>query len=507
MSRNATDIEDDNIWRLVAADPERRQHSYAHQTRLSRSNISGSSIAGVPRQINARELSHSERTRRITPIRVVACSIASLLTILSLIALLYSVKLQQHRFHHSASPESGFARSAPVNHSPQTLDLHTSKETNSAPVGLAPKVRNRPPVDSSLQIERLKPMPYEIDHSMFDISTQIYDSPNVLPVEHLHGFKSLWEKPETTDIPVFFNVGYQLTGGKVFKDILWMCHRLTISGDDSRTIIKEYPRDEVERVKVPNPHPSDLVQSSMLPVVNFDTTINGELRRAKRAGLAQSGLVDMIVIRQIFRANEIFDQEHRGRLFAVFRHPVHAALAAFHSLQYTNPQFKELDFESYIKSEEVDNNWMTRALNNLTMNEPLDHYHLINAVKVLNEKVLVGLTSKQNESLERFEQYFGWRYHEDPIQQESCRTNILLENVGAEENHDFGSNNIIPKGVPLEEGDHLYKMLLQKNRYDAVLYEKVVDLYEKQAELFERIQDNFRLLNATCCECDKNCPS
>ena len=70
------------------------------------------------------------------------------------------------------------------------------------------------------------------------------------------------------------------------------------------------------------------------PFVNVDTTTIPGLQRATELGLAQSGLADAIVIRHIFEADQLFDPQHRGRLFAVFRHPVDRAISMFNYLKY-----------------------------------------------------------------------------------------------------------------------------------------------------------------------------
>lgn len=58
------------------------------------------------------------------------------------------------------------------------------------------------------------------------------------------------------------------------------------------------------------------------------------MERAKKLGLAQSGLADLIVTTYVYEANDLFDTQHRGRLFSVFRHPVDRAISMFHYLQY-----------------------------------------------------------------------------------------------------------------------------------------------------------------------------
>jgi hypothetical protein len=69
-------------------------------------------------------------------------------------------------------------------------------------------------------------------------------------------------------------------------------------------------------------------------LVNVDTTTTLGLQRAKRVRLVQSEVARVIVVRSIFEANELFDELHRGRLFAIFRHPVDRTISMFNHLKY-----------------------------------------------------------------------------------------------------------------------------------------------------------------------------
>jgi hypothetical protein len=68
--------------------------------------------------------------------------------------------------------------------------------------------------------------------------------------------------------------------------------------------------------------------------VNVDTTTIEGIERAKQMNLAGSELAEVIVIQHLYEAEKLFDPIHRGRLFAVFRHPVDRAISMFYYLQY-----------------------------------------------------------------------------------------------------------------------------------------------------------------------------
>mmetsp|Transcript_29523 Transcript_29523/g.62212 ORF Transcript_29523/g.62212 Transcript_29523/m.62212 type:complete len:108 (-) Transcript_29523:668-991(-) len=68
--------------------------------------------------------------------------------------------------------------------------------------------------------------------------------------------------------------------------------------------------------------------------VNVDTTSKRGIDRASELGLVQSGLVDMIITSDIAYAIEnLFDEYHKGRVVALFRHPVDRLVSKFYYLQ------------------------------------------------------------------------------------------------------------------------------------------------------------------------------
>lgn len=68
--------------------------------------------------------------------------------------------------------------------------------------------------------------------------------------------------------------------------------------------------------------------------VNVDTTTIEGIERANNLNLVGSELAEVIVIQHLYEAERLFDPSHRGRLFAVFRHPIERAISMFYYLQY-----------------------------------------------------------------------------------------------------------------------------------------------------------------------------
>jgi hypothetical protein len=234
------------------------------------------------------------------------------------------------------------------------------------------------------------------------------------------------------------------------------------------------------------------------PFVNVDTTTRGGLKHAKDLGLAQSRLADTIVTGFIFDANELFDDTYKGRLFTVFRHPVDRAISLFNYLQIADweptysPELANMSLEEYARSNVVENNWMTRYLSNQIEGDLTDNNVKI-AMDVVRRKFLVGLLTEKQETMERLEKYFGWKYSINPTNQEICREALL--GTGANAN-----TNAVKKEKP-KPGDPEYEALALQNTYDIILYDYIETLFVEQGQFVAAIPDGYRLEGATCCKC------
>ena len=68
--------------------------------------------------------------------------------------------------------------------------------------------------------------------------------------------------------------------------------------------------------------------------VNVDTSSKPGIDRARRLGLVPSGLVNMIITSDPkYAVENLFDEQHKGRMFALFRHPVDRLVSKFFYLQ------------------------------------------------------------------------------------------------------------------------------------------------------------------------------
>jgi len=194
-------------------------------------------------------------------------------------------------------------------------------------------------------------------------------------------------------------------------------------------------------------------------------------------------------------ANKIFTRTHKGRLFTIFRDPIDRAVSMFYYLQVAdwettyNADLRKMTLEEFAKSTMVEDNWMVRRLTGALQGK-ITEEHLDAAMKIVNDKILVGLLSRGDESMRRFEKFFRWKYRVNPPNQEKCRERLM--NSGANK----GTNK---KDGALTEDAH--RVLAYRNRLDIQLYKFIEDLFERQGNFVKDLPDDFRLQDASCAKC------
>jgi hypothetical protein len=157
------------------------------------------------------------------------------------------------------------------------------------------------------------------------------------------------------------------------------------------------------------------------------------------------------------------------------------------------PELQSWTIEQYAKSEKIENNWMTRQLANQLSGDLITDVHLKIAKEVIRRKFLVGTMSKLQESMTRFEQFFQWKFHVNPPNQEACRKRL----TGDGSNSNAKNKKELPK-----PGEPLWELLAASNLYDIQVYDYIEELFKEQAAFVQGIPENFREIDATCCKCD-----
>jgi hypothetical protein len=122
------------------------------------------------------------------------------------------------------------------------------------------------------------------------------------------------------DTPIFWHI--LKSGGTTVKDYSSDCLNLVLSneqgiqfGHDADTVIQV--------MQVP----------SERRFINVDSTTRPGIDRAKRLGLAESVLADIISSPLFPEIIDIMNEQHRGRMFTVLRHPIDRATSMFYYLQ------------------------------------------------------------------------------------------------------------------------------------------------------------------------------
>ena len=287
-------------------------------------------------------------------------------------------------------------------------------------------------------------------------------------------FASLVDPPDAlTDTAVFFHV--PKAGGSAMEYMYGFCYDLTLA-----TEVGGNP-DIVQGID-PS-HLSVFTTDWGVDIVNVDSTTLDGLDRAKKLNLAESGLSDIIFTSYIHQAAKLFSPDYRGRVFTIMRHPVERAASEFFYLQDAtwettySPETKDWTVQHYAASNHAEHDWVTRQLLGITWQELTDE-DLEKAKYILEEKVLIGLIDRMEESVGRFNKYFGWQESPDKV---PCAEDMLGHKSST------GSNSHAHRKI--EPGSDDWEALAAINRFDIQLYDFAVALFEEQGILFEDSED------------------
>ncbi|KAL7488823.1 hypothetical protein ACHAW6_014421 [Cyclotella cf. meneghiniana] len=265
------------------------------------------------------------------------------------------------------------------------------------------------------------------------------------------------------DVTYFFHI--PRTAGASVKDILGSCAGLTTASD----------------VGARDGHRFDANLTIVLDdlgskYVNVDTSTVDGIARAKKLGLVESGLADVVVTQYLYAGATLFNPVRRGRMFTLLRHPVERAVSMFHYLSFAtweptyDPDLAYISIEMYARSLRIEHNWMVRLLSNELEND-LTLHHLELAKEVLRKKCIIGLLEDKSESWDRFERFFRWKF--PTRRQRECQERILHWGWSNKHSH-----------PTLEEGSLAWNLLLKRNELDMKLYEYALQLYQEQTALF-----------------------
>jgi hypothetical protein len=147
---------------------------------------------------------------------------------------------------------------------------------------------------------------------------------DAIKLTELSNFAESWLPFDSKMVPIFWHI--PKAGGSSVKDAIGSCHRHIMATEFGVT--DGHGADTEIAIVYPKAPGGAVGDRS--PFVNVDTTTVAGIARAKQMGFADSGLAQCVVTPFLWEANELFTQTAKGRLFAVFRHPVGTCLCLDH---------------------------------------------------------------------------------------------------------------------------------------------------------------------------------
>lgn len=322
------------------------------------------------------------------------------------------------------------------------------------------------------------------------LSTLYLAGPSTLMPWAQHHAVGVEDRPDPeAETALFWHI--PKSGGTTAKR-LYQCMGQTLAhrvGADPR-----YGHDKDAEIVVFEPH-----AGKDWKVVNVDTTIKPGILRAREMGLVQSHTSDLIfTMEPQFAGQELYDEEHKGRFLALFRHPVDRALSMFFYLQTATwertyrPEWANMTALEWAKLPNAEEDYMVHKLVGKRFGDAVDEMDLIVAKELVRQRFIVGLMTEMNESIRRFNIVLG--VDEESERGQQCMDEFGLKDappstqpegeskLGELKPHatDKKNSNNHPK---FEEGSPEFEIVAGRNRLDMLLYKYIESLFESQKEI------------------------
>ena len=190
--------------------------------------------------------------------------------------------------------------------------------------------------------------------------------------------------------------------------------------------------------------------------MNVETFTPAGLTRATQLDLVASKMADVITTPLFRESLQLFDERHHARAFTLLRHPIDRAVSTFERLERQKPT-KNMTLLSYARSRDVENNYLVRYLSGQIEGE-LDEENLYIAKEML-KRFVIGLAENLEESIGRFNQYFGF------TGTGKCRKATIKNRA---------------KKKKVKQGSEAWSLLEWQNKFDLELYKFAEELYRRQ---------------------------
>jgi len=233
-------------------------------------------------------------------------------------------------------------------------------------------------------------------------------------------------------------------------------------------------------------------------VINVDVTSQEGIMEAKNRGfLTQTPHphLDLVSSQEFkFATTTLFSPEHKGRMFALFRHPIDRAVSKFYYLQKAtwestyNEKWKKMTLETWAQRDRGENNWMVRMLVGKSNRDVLTTEDLELAKEIVRTKFVVGLMDSFDESVHRFNVFLG-------VDESDARNQQCIGQFTSSEGDLHASANrkvIATKNQwnsyshpDVEFGSPAWVSLSKIHFFDILLYRYVREVFDEQRALFD----------------------
>jgi len=278
-----------------------------------------------------------------------------------------------------------------------------------------------------------------------------------------------FKSEKDSQLPLFWRI--PRSGGTTVEVLLAHCLELKVASSSGAALERN------EGLLLNNndrPNTLSLVANGKEQYVNVDVSNPEGIARAEELDLVGSGLADVFISPLLHEMSEVVFSPQPGRratVFAIFRHPVERAASLFYYLQRLSKEdsswakLGNMTIDDYAVSSIAESNWMVRMLSNEAA--AVDERHLEIAKDVVRKKIVVGLLSNMEESMQRFYSYFGWERKSGDWN--PCEHRLLFDEL---------LNANVHKKV--DKVSKTWGLLAANNALDVALYEYAVELFDIQ---------------------------
>lgn len=314
-----------------------------------------------------------------------------------------------------------------------------------------------------------------LDATKLPIDSQEYDAniasirSGLLPVwDHIADVTEPFSK-EIEEITYFFHIFR--TGGTSLSLIMAKCFGL---------VVAHRPKFEKNGFKLmPSQDVEIFSHSGGGRFADIDLRDPLSVQRAKGTNLLEKA--DVLISSQLLPVSEILMEppRYRGRMFTMMRHPIDRILGMWRHVNLGKDDDDMISLLAFSKSNMFDENGIVRYLTN-NLKQEVTRNHLMLAMDILRQKCLIGMLDDYEESLKRYEAYFGWVAQEpnERMYQETCIRQSMADNKKYQDPSETEQEN-----ERLKERDG-YKILMERNALDLELFEYAAMLYREQGIFF-----------------------